>query len=137
MSESTNEMKFSEKAQLFLTNLTQKVQSNIYISAITEGMMGAMGVLIGGSIVNLLVNLPIPGWADVLRSIGIYDLLNDSATSFKPVIAKGKSIVVVDPENDLSKTYCYKNDKHNKEQADLNIQLTIFFHRVSHTSVLR
>lgn len=62
---------FQEKLMVF----TSRVQSNIYIQSITHGMMGAMGVLIGGSIVNLVVNLPIPGWIDILQTLGIYDLL--------------------------------------------------------------
>lgn len=67
--------RFIESLQDKLMAFTSKVQSNVYIQAVTHGMMGAMGVLIGGSIVNLVVNLPIPGWAGVLQTLGIYDLL--------------------------------------------------------------
>ena len=66
---------FLERLQDKIMNVTAKVQSNIYIQSITHGMMGTMGVLVGGSIINLFVNLPIPGWTDILSSIGIYDVL--------------------------------------------------------------
>jgi Phosphotransferase system cellobiose-specific component IIC len=70
--ESMNLDNFQDK----LMGFTAKLQKNIYIQTITQGMMGAMGVLIGGSIVNIIVNLPIPGWQGLLQSIGLYDLLS-------------------------------------------------------------
>ena len=71
----TEKASFFDTAQEKLMTFTAKIQSNIYIQAITQGMMGTMGVLIGGSIINLFVNFPIPGWADILTSLGIYNLL--------------------------------------------------------------
>lgn len=66
---------FFERVQEKMASIVNVVQGNIYVQAISQGMIGAMGILIAGSIINLIVNLPIPQWADILAGIGIYDLL--------------------------------------------------------------
>ncbi len=71
----SNKVNFLDSIQDKMMGFTSKLQSNKYIMSISEGMMGSMGVLIGGSIINLIVSLPIPGFADFLTSIGVYDTL--------------------------------------------------------------
>ncbi len=66
---------FVESIQEKMMIFTSKMQANIYIQSLSQGMMGTMGVLIAGSICNLLVNMPIPGWLNVIQALGIYDLL--------------------------------------------------------------
>ena len=43
-----------------LGRVANVMQSNTYISSITQGMTSTLPILIGGSIINLIVNLPIP-----------------------------------------------------------------------------
>ncbi len=52
-----------------------KMQSNTYISSVTQGMMGAMPVLMGAAIFQLVYSIPIPAWENLLHNTGIYDLL--------------------------------------------------------------
>jgi PTS system cellobiose-specific IIC component len=66
---------FLDSLQEKVMSFSGKMQSNIYIQSITQGMMGSMGVLIGGSIFSIIVNLPVPGWTDILVSLGLYDVL--------------------------------------------------------------
>lgn len=53
----------------------EKMQSNIYVTAITRGMMGAMPVLMASAIFQLLYSFPIEPWTNFLQSIGLYSLL--------------------------------------------------------------
>lgn len=53
----------------------QSFQSNTYVSAITEGMMGSMAVLMASAIFQLIYALPIEPWTELLKNIGLYDLL--------------------------------------------------------------
>lgn len=71
----SNTAPFFERVQTRMGNIVNVVQSNVYVQAISQGMIGAMGILIAGSVINLVVNLPIPQWAEILASFGIYDLL--------------------------------------------------------------
>lgn len=57
--------------QVSLMKFAGKIQNNLVVSSITQGMMSTMGVLMAGAIINILVNLPIPGWSDILTSIGL------------------------------------------------------------------
>lgn len=52
-----------------------KMQENIYVSAITAGMMNAMPVLMASAIFQLVYSFPIPAWTNFLQSIGLYGLL--------------------------------------------------------------
>lgn len=52
-----------------------KMQENIYVSAITAGMMNAMPVLMASTIFQLVYSFPIPAWTNFLQSIGLYGLL--------------------------------------------------------------
>ncbi|KUP25913.1 PTS transporter subunit EIIC [Paenibacillus sp. DMB5] len=69
------QVSFLDRVQENLMKVTGKIQSNNYVTAVTHGMVGSLSILIGGSVLNLLVNLPIPGWSDLLTSIGIYEVL--------------------------------------------------------------
>lgn len=53
-----------------------KVQNNLVISSITEGMMSTMGVLMGSAMINILINLPIEPWIVFLNKIGLVGPLN-------------------------------------------------------------
>lgn len=52
-----------------------KMQENIYVSAITAGMMNAMPVLMASAIFQLFYSFPIPAWTNFLQNIGLYGLL--------------------------------------------------------------
>lgn len=52
-----------------------KMQSNIYVSSITGGMMNAMPVLMASAIFQLIYSFPIPAWTNFLQNIGLYGLL--------------------------------------------------------------
>ena len=66
-----------------LMEVTGKVQGNKYIQAISKGMMGGMGVLIAGTVLNLIVNLPIPGFTTVLENIGLLRFLQEAVLVFQ------------------------------------------------------
>lgn len=51
------------------------MQNNIYVSSITQGMMGTMPILMGGAILQLIYSLPITPWQNFLNNIGLYGLL--------------------------------------------------------------
>ncbi len=53
-----------------------KVQNNIVVSSITQGMMSTMGVLMGSAIVNIIINLPIDPWKNFLTNVGLMTPLN-------------------------------------------------------------
>lgn len=53
----------------------EKMQSNIYVSSITQGMMGAMPVMMASAIFQLFYSLPIEPWTNFLQNIGLYGLL--------------------------------------------------------------
>ena len=56
--------------------LAGKMQNNMYISSITQGMMGTLPVLMGGAILQLIYSLPITPWTNLLQSCGLYGLLS-------------------------------------------------------------
>lgn len=53
----------------------EKMQTNIFVSSITEGMMSAMPVMMASAIIQLIYSFPITAWTNLLQSIGLYDLL--------------------------------------------------------------
>lgn len=53
-----------------------KIQNNLVVSSITQGMTSTMGVLIGSAIINVIINLPITAWTNFLSSVGLLDMLN-------------------------------------------------------------
>lgn len=52
-----------------------KMQNNIFISSITEGMMNAMPVLMASAFIQLFYSIPIAPWTALLQNIGLYSLL--------------------------------------------------------------
>ena len=66
-----NQNKFLEK----LMPAVDKMQNNDYISSITNGMMGAMPVLMASAVFQLIYSFPITPWTNFLQSIGLYGLL--------------------------------------------------------------
>ncbi len=63
-----------------LLPLAGKMQSNKYVSSITQGMTGTMAVLLSGAILQLICNLPITPWVNLLKSCGLYDLLSTAVS---------------------------------------------------------
>lgn len=66
--------------QMKMMKTANKVQNNYVISSITQGMMSTMGVLMAGAIINIIVNLPIPAWTNVLSSIKLLEPLQAIVT---------------------------------------------------------
>lgn len=58
-----------------LMPVVQKIQENVYVSSITQGMMRAMPILMGSAFIQLFYSLPIDAWQNFLQSIGLYNLL--------------------------------------------------------------
>lgn len=69
-------MASSNSFQKKVMKFASKVQNNYIISTITQGLMSCMGILMAGAVINILVNLPIPGWSTLLGNIGLLDPLN-------------------------------------------------------------
>ena len=57
-----------------------KFQNNLIVSSITQGMMSTMGVLMTSAIINILINLPIQSWKDLLTNTGIMAPLSQIVT---------------------------------------------------------
>lgn len=51
------------------------VQNNTYISAISQGMMSTLPILMGGAVIQIIYSLPIAPWTNFLKNIGLYQLL--------------------------------------------------------------
>ena len=60
-----------------ITKVAGKIQNNLVISSITQGMMSTMGVLMGSAILNIVINLPIDPWKEFLTNIGLLTPLNE------------------------------------------------------------
>lgn len=71
-----------ESLQDKLMEFTAKVQTNSVVKAISSGLMGGMGILIAGTVINLIINLPIPAFIAFLQNIGIYDFLTQVVKIF-------------------------------------------------------
>lgn len=52
------------------------MQNNLYISAITRGMMSTMPVLMASAFFQLVYSLPIPAWTDLMASLGVTGVLS-------------------------------------------------------------
>lgn len=83
--------------QTKLMPVVSKMQSNTYISAITQGMMGAMPILMGAAIFQLIYSLPITPWQNLLQNCGLYGLLTTvtsicNLTAIYMVLAIGKTL---------------------------------------------
>lgn len=61
--------KFLDGLQEKLGPIALKLNENKYLGAIRDGFMGAMSLLILGSLFLLFANLPIPGYADFMASV--------------------------------------------------------------------
>lgn len=72
--------KSSNSFQKKVMKFAGKVQNNYIISTITQGLMSCMGILMAGAIINILVNLPIPGWAALLEKTGLFKPLSEIVT---------------------------------------------------------
>lgn len=60
-----------------VTKTAGKIQNNLVVSSITQGMMSTMCVLMGSAIINIIINLPIEAWKGLLDSIGLLTPLNE------------------------------------------------------------
>lgn len=68
------------KNKSFINKITKtagKIQNNLVISSITQGMMSTMGILMGAAILNIVINLPIGPWKEFLSNIGLLVPLNE------------------------------------------------------------
>lgn len=71
-------MKLQEFVQTKLMPPVNKMQSNIYVSSMMEGMMRMLPVTLGLSIITLAYSFPIPAWIEFIKGIGLYDLLSNA-----------------------------------------------------------
>ena len=65
----------SDKLMEKIMPVVDGMQKNIYVSSITNGMMGTMGVMMASAIFQLIYSFPITPWTNFLQSIGLYSLL--------------------------------------------------------------
>lgn len=65
----------SDKLMEKIMPAIEGMQQNIYVSSITNGMMGTMGVMMASAIFQLIYSFPITPWTNLLQNIGLYDLL--------------------------------------------------------------
>ena len=72
-----------EKLQGSLMELTGKIQSNKYISAISFALMSSMGVLIAGTVLNILANFPLTAVTNFLDSIGLLSFMQEVVLVFQ------------------------------------------------------
>lgn len=68
-------------------DLAGKVQNNVYLSAISQGLMQTLPVLMIGSIALLLAVLPINAWSNFITSTGIKTYLLAASTLTTSLIA--------------------------------------------------
>lgn len=68
-------------------NFAGKVQQNKYLSAISNGLMGILPILMIGSIALLLAVLPIDGWKQFLTDIGLRGFLMTASTLTTSLLA--------------------------------------------------
>lgn len=59
-----------------LTVASDKIGSNIYLQAVSQGVMSMLPVVIIGSFASLLSGIPIPVWQGFIQSCGIASLLS-------------------------------------------------------------
>lgn len=72
-----------ENLQDSLMELTGKIQSNKYISAISYALMSSMGVLIAGTVLNILANFPVPAVTNFLSNIGLLSFMQEVVLVFQ------------------------------------------------------
>lgn len=60
--------------QLKLQKISSKIQQNIYLSAISEGLMSLMVIMIIGALFTLINGIPIPAYQSFLESSGLKTL---------------------------------------------------------------
>ena len=72
-----------ENLQGSLMELTGKIQSNKYISAISYALMSSMGVLIAGTVLNILANFPVPAVTNLLSNIGLLSFMQEVVLVFQ------------------------------------------------------
>ena len=59
-----------------LTVLGDKVSSNLYLQAVSQGVMAMLPVIIIGAFASLFSGLPIPVWQSLISATGINALLS-------------------------------------------------------------
>ena len=102
-------MGFMDKMQSgleqFVGPVAEKVSTNKFITAMSQGFMCLMPVTLGMAVIAVFSNFPIAAWIDFLKNIGIYDLAQDSVS----VTLSMSAIYVA-----AAIGYCYtRNDKKN------------------------
>lgn len=85
--------------------VTEKITTNRFIMALTEGFMCTMPITLGTAVIAVLANLPIKAWSTLLNNTGIYAVAQD-------FIALTLSLLAVYVVGAVA--YCYtKNEKQN------------------------
>lgn len=67
--------------------IAKKMNESKTIKALSSGMMATMPVSIGVAAICILVNLPIPGWIELLTKYGIYSVGNEIMTATISMLA--------------------------------------------------
>lgn len=85
--------------------VTEKITTNKFIMALTEGFMCTMPITLGTAVIAVLANLPIKAWNTFLTNVGLYAVAQD-------FIALTLSLLAVYVVGAVA--YCYtKNEKQN------------------------
>ncbi len=75
-----------ENLQDKLMEFTAKVQGNKYIAAVSKAMLAGMGVLIAGTIANIIVNLPISAFQSFLEKTTLLSFLKEVVLIFQATV---------------------------------------------------
>lgn len=104
-----------------LTVLGDKVSSNLYLQAVSQGVMAMLPVIIIGAFASLFSGLPIPVWQSLISATGINALL---------------SIVVSATTNMLGLWFTYNIAKSLADKLDVNNKIVPILTLIVYLSLL-
>ncbi len=97
--------KFTDKLQAMLMPIAQKVDRNRYLTAIKEGFLAVMPLLILGSVFLLFANIPITGYSTFMKSFLGSDWSNYFLIPFQSTMDIMTLFVVIGMAKSLSNYY--------------------------------
>lgn len=71
---------FQTVLEKYIGPVAAKLGQNRVLRSLTAGMMGAMPITLGVALISIAINLPIPGWSEMLATSGASLLVNCALT---------------------------------------------------------